>query len=264
MFVHARDGAPLAYSAHGNGPPVILLHGLGDDRSLWSPIVDRLASDYTCVAIDFRGHGESSRQGDFDPFALAEDIVEMAGVLGLGSPMLVGHSLGGFVATAAAQCLRARAVVNVDQQLNLDALASFVRERGDALRSGSHEAVMIEILQLVGIHQLPPPLQQALLDRRRRLPREVVLGVWRRLLECSDDELATLVRERLRVEGIPYCALHGSEPGPEYQTWLRGLILGADVVVREGAGHYPHLVDADGFAALVRTIADTHGDEVGC
>jgi len=47
----------------------------------------------------------------------------------------------------------------------------------------------------------------------------------------------------------PYLSLHGIDPGPEYQEWLRSLIPHVEIEVWPGRGHYPHLVEPDRFVA---------------
>ena len=94
------DGLRLAYERVGSGPPVVLLHGyVGDGRVTWRAQLDDLADEFTVVAWDGPGAGDSS-----DPpesFRLADFADCLAGfvaALGLGRPYLVGLSFGGALA----------------------------------------------------------------------------------------------------------------------------------------------------------------------
>lgn len=85
----------------GRGRPLVLLHGLFDDSEGWA----QLAADThrACVAIDLPGFGGSSLPTRPRISGYAEDIVEALSLLGVDSCTLVGHSLGGAVATSVAE-----------------------------------------------------------------------------------------------------------------------------------------------------------------
>ncbi len=85
----------------GRGRPLVLLHGLLDDSEGWA----RLAADThrPCVAIDLPGFGGSSVPTRPRISAYAEDVCAGLGRLGIDDCTLVGHSLGGAVATAVAE-----------------------------------------------------------------------------------------------------------------------------------------------------------------
>ncbi|NEP58434.1 MAG: alpha/beta hydrolase [Symploca sp. SIO2G7] len=83
-----------------DGPPVLLLHGLADHALVWSAVGDRLAAHYHPVAVDMRGHGESSKPDngyDFD--TVSADLEELMQHLGWSAAHVVGHSWAGKVAT---------------------------------------------------------------------------------------------------------------------------------------------------------------------
>jgi len=83
----------------GRGRPVLLLHGLGWDHSLWNPTVERLASHYHMIAADTRGHGATDKpDGPYDMAMFARDTAALADALGLTGLCVVGLSQGGMVA----------------------------------------------------------------------------------------------------------------------------------------------------------------------
>ena len=53
------NGETLHYVAEGTGPVVFLVHSLGANSYMWRPVMDRLKDEYSCIAVDFRGHGKS-------------------------------------------------------------------------------------------------------------------------------------------------------------------------------------------------------------
>jgi len=85
-------------------PPLLFLHGTGCDASDWIPVTKNLARNQRCIALDFRGHGQSSVPTQpFTLDSLAEDVEHCARHLNLHELVIVGHSLGGMVALEVAR-----------------------------------------------------------------------------------------------------------------------------------------------------------------
>ena len=99
------NGVELQYYRTGEGPPVVLAHGLFDTGRCWAPLVADLATDYTVVTYDARGHGRSAApETGYGIDDRVADLVGLLDALGLSNPVLVGHSMGGStVAWAAAR-----------------------------------------------------------------------------------------------------------------------------------------------------------------
>src|SRR6056297_175528 len=99
--VTSADGTHIAYERHGDGPPLILLHG-GSSHRYWEPVVPHFAGDYTVVVPHRRGHGES---GDSEVHGLDREVADVRAVVDDvdGEPTLFGHSFGGLLAVEAAR-----------------------------------------------------------------------------------------------------------------------------------------------------------------
>ena len=86
------------YVRGGQGPAVILIHGMPEDWTEYKAIMPRLAQRFTVVAVDLPGLGQSApAAGGYEAASLAADIHAMAQSLGLDRPHIVGHDLGGIV-----------------------------------------------------------------------------------------------------------------------------------------------------------------------
>jgi pimeloyl-ACP methyl ester carboxylesterase len=244
----------VAYEVSGVGPPLLLIHGLGDERTLWQPLVERFAPHFRCVSLDLRGHGQTTGALDFDPFGLQRDLDAVISDAGLSRPILIGHSLGGFAATtyAATHAAKVRAVVNVDQPLALDALASAVTEHHEALHAGEVERVLMAVLDLLGLGPLAQGLVQRLEQTRAALHKDVVLGVWGPML--VGDLQTTLARMDALLGRIvaPYLCLLGRDIDPAYASWLAARLPNATLESWSGLGHFLHLVEPDRFVERVR------------
>ena len=95
------DGTAIAYERRGAGPPLVLVHGTGRDRSHWAPSLPGFARDARVYALDRRGRGGS---GDADRYAIAREVEDILAVIdAIGEPVhLLGHSYGAIVALEAA------------------------------------------------------------------------------------------------------------------------------------------------------------------
>lgn len=120
-FEHVTDtGVRLVGDAYGrrSGPPVILLGGAGQTRQSWRGTADRLGeAGYWAIAVDQRGHGDSSwvEDGEYEMVRFVEDLIDLAESFGR-PPAVVGASLGGLAALIGAgwRRLRIDALVLVD------------------------------------------------------------------------------------------------------------------------------------------------------
>jgi pimeloyl-ACP methyl ester carboxylesterase len=94
--LHGRE---VAYVVGGEGPTVLLVHGIGGDWRTWEPVLDGLARRHQVVAVDLPGHGGSAKgAGDYSLGALASALRDLGGALGIERATVIGHSLGGGIA----------------------------------------------------------------------------------------------------------------------------------------------------------------------
>jgi pimeloyl-ACP methyl ester carboxylesterase len=82
---------------------MVLLHGLGGDRSTWAEVVPAFATSRRVYALDLRGHGDSDRPGQYSFELMRDDVLAFIGALDVRGVALVGHSMGGVVAWLVAQ-----------------------------------------------------------------------------------------------------------------------------------------------------------------
>jgi len=92
------------YDTGGAGAPLLFLHGAGCDSADWEDVIDILRRGFRAISLDFRGHGNTTASPDkFTIEDLAADVLALIDHLGLKNVFLVGHSLGGMTAIAAAR-----------------------------------------------------------------------------------------------------------------------------------------------------------------
>jgi len=91
------NGIELFYVKSGQGNPIILLHGNGEDHVIFDVLTEQLSQHYTVYAIDSRGHGKSGRVKTLDYQSMMEDIASFIRELDIQKPILYGFSDGGII-----------------------------------------------------------------------------------------------------------------------------------------------------------------------
>lgn len=92
------NGQIICYEKSGDGQPVVLLHGNGEDHSIFKELSDVLEKNFTVYAMDTRGHGQSAIPGEFHYSDMAEDVINFIQALEIKRPILCGFSDGGITA----------------------------------------------------------------------------------------------------------------------------------------------------------------------
>jgi pimeloyl-ACP methyl ester carboxylesterase len=92
-------GQRVTYHLMGEGPAVVLIHGITSSSRTWRAVMEGLAERHTVLAPDLPGHGRSGKpRGDYSLGAYASGVRDLMAVLGIAKGTIVGHSLGGGIA----------------------------------------------------------------------------------------------------------------------------------------------------------------------
>ncbi|MDX2266196.1 MAG: alpha/beta fold hydrolase [Hyphomicrobiales bacterium] len=138
-FVTAPDGVEIAYETEGEGPPLVLLHGLAGDRQTWRAfgLAERLLQmGRRVILIDARGHGASEKPYNVEAYAdhkRAADVVVVLDALSVTSADLCGYSMGGWIAmsVAAFHPQRCRSLTAIAAHGYAQSLSAFRHALGD-------------------------------------------------------------------------------------------------------------------------------------
>ncbi len=92
-------GHRVCFRRAGEGPVIVLIHGITGRSDQWEPAIEHLAAEHTVLAPDLLGHGESAKpRGDYSLGAYASAVRDTMVALGHERATIVGHSLGGGIA----------------------------------------------------------------------------------------------------------------------------------------------------------------------
>ncbi|MDQ4008283.1 MAG: alpha/beta fold hydrolase [Actinomycetota bacterium] len=269
-------GHRRAYVKAGQGPVLLLLHGMGCDHRTWYPVLSRLARHFTVIAPDLLGHGESDKpRGDYSVAGYANGMRDLLTVLGIDKATVVGHSLGGGVAMQFAYqfperterlCLVApggmgpevstllRALTLPGSGLALGALTA-----GPVRRAGR---ATLDALSRTGLScfrdagELGDIYERLADPATREAMRHVVRGVidWR-------GQILTMTDRAYLTEHMPMCVVWGADDTiipVRHAEVARECAPGARVQVLANSGHFPHRDHPERFARIVRRfVADT-------
>lgn len=93
----------LHFKKQGNGPAIIILHGLFGMLDNWQTIANELANNFEVWLLDARNHGQSPHSDEFTYDAMAEDLHVFVRDHDIANPVIIGHSMGGKTAMRHAQ-----------------------------------------------------------------------------------------------------------------------------------------------------------------
>lgn len=146
------NGVNLYYESHGNGRPMILLHGGLGSGEMFGPILPALTEDHQVIAVDLQGHGRTADiDRPIDMRLMADDIAALIDHLELDRPDIVGYSMGGAAAlcTAAKHPDKVRRLVMASNDITSDAIYAEMREQ-----QGQVSAAAVEFMKDTPMYQL--------------------------------------------------------------------------------------------------------------
>jgi len=243
-------------------PPLVLVHGLTFDRTTWRPALaalEQVDAGRRVLSLDLPGHGDSPARDSYRMDETVERVHAAVEEAGLVAPVLVGHSIGGVVATVYAAEHPVTGVVNVDQSLEVEPFAAQVQALAPLLEGSAFERVWERFWASMEVDLLPAEGQGV--ARAASQPRaELVRGYWADLVDRA-AEVTAQAREglaRLRARRTPYELVVGRPTGRE-RAWFTRELPHATVTEMPGSGHFPQLADPYAFARRLAATADWRG-----
>jgi 3-oxoadipate enol-lactonase len=244
-----------------DGAPVVLLHGFPLGLDLWEPQFAALESKYRVLAYDARGHGKSGT-GE-GPWAFEDMVDDLLGVLdtaGFDRAIVVGLSMGGYVALrfAEREAARVRALVLADTKSDADGDAAKLKRAGALrlLRAGGAKAFAESSLRTLLAHETMKGRPDVVEKVRAMIEACPAAGIAGALVAMAGRTDTTGSLERIAV---PTLVLVGEKDGltpPSDSKALVARIPGSRYVEIPGAGHLSSLENPGAFnAALLEFLA---------
>jgi pimeloyl-ACP methyl ester carboxylesterase len=233
-------------------PPLLLLHGLSFDRTMWAPartVLRRIDPGRRMLALDLPGHGASTGHGAVSE-AVATAVHQAVRAAGLAAPIVVGDFYSAILATFYAAEYPSSGVVNVDQRLLTTPFVRLLQSHRDELYGHGFASEWAMLTASMHPEQLPPDAHR-LVGATSRPEQELLLAYWREVLEHPAAELAARLDAALavlRARNVPYLVVSGHQPEARYRQWLAEMLPQATVTEWANSGHFPHLAHPERFA----------------
>jgi pimeloyl-ACP methyl ester carboxylesterase len=252
------EGMKFYYQQAGDGPDVVLLHGISGNMAIW-PLINlmpALAEDFRVTAYDLRGHGYSDTPPTgYTSADMAGDLVKIQQALGLGPMYVLGHSFGGVVALHAAVLYPESIAGLVLSDPYFPGLRHLETRVGQW--SGWQEFTeedWFDVGQLFKQTAHLPP------ERYEMFRKELGIAAMDRLTRlaattCGDDvkAVAGLTEERIRTVPHPSIALYGEEsPFLATARYLTENLEDCRMVLVPDAKHRAHEENPPAYVALVQ------------
>jgi pimeloyl-ACP methyl ester carboxylesterase len=244
----------LAYEQHGDGMPVVFLHGLTFDRTTWRPIIERLGDGVRSIAFDLPGHGDTAGE----PCTMHEAAARVRSALvslGIGEPVTVGHSISSGIASIYAASYPVRGLVNVEGTVDIRPMAELIRRLEAVLRSDRFADAFAPFQQSMGFEHVPEPLRTRELESQD-IRQQVVLGYWEQLFRQDARELQREIEATMASIEAPRLSVFGHDLSASERAHLREHVCDVQIEEWPDRGHLVHLAEPDKFAARLRTFID--------
>jgi 3-oxoadipate enol-lactonase len=243
MRIELED-VTLEVEDHGEGVPVVLLHGFPLSSEMWTPIRTAVEQAARLITPDLRGFGRSDKpQGNYTMRTLADDILRLADRLELEQFVLGGHSMGGYVALrlAAANAERLAGLILIDTRASADTPDGKVRRAIaiERIRRGEAAAFLGEFVpNLLGQSSLTraPKLATELRGIAAEVPDHVLAGC---LAGIRDRPDSTDVLARLDVPTLVIVGQEDTIAPPEVAHTMAAALPRARLALIPLAGHTP-------------------------
>jgi pimeloyl-ACP methyl ester carboxylesterase len=245
----------IAFDDVGSGLPVVFLHAFPLNRTMWDPQVTALVAECRCIAMDLRGLGESA---DAEPYSMdqyADDVVGLLDTLQIERAVVVGCSMGGYVAFALWRRHRSRirAFVFADTQVGADASATAERRRELMVIAGSQGSTAVANMQIAGLvgkttRDKRPDIFDAMHRMMAQAPEPGIIGGLEAMIHRPDStpDCATI--------DVPTLIVVGEEDvltPPKEARRLHELIAGSRIEVLRHAGHLSNVERPAAFNTVV-------------
>ncbi|ETK34891.1 alpha/beta fold hydrolase [Microbispora sp. ATCC PTA-5024] len=268
------EGGRLAYDVTGEGPLVVLSHGMGDGREAYRFLAATLvAAGYRVATADLRGHGESTTGwSSYTRTDTANDLLALIRHLG-GPAVVVGHSFSGGSATIAA-------ALDPDLVTAVVEIGPFTRAQkpdlGALLRDGRHRKGMMLLMATGALRSVrmwrryldhaypgdkPADYDAYMADLGRALRRPGRMGVVGKMGMSAPTDAGAQLRN-LRVPALVVMGTldpDWSDPRAEAEGIVAEMPAGRGTIAMiDGAGHYPHAQYPDAVADAVLPFLKEH------
>jgi pimeloyl-ACP methyl ester carboxylesterase len=235
----------------GRGPALLFLHHFGGSARSWTGVIDRLSDQYRCIATDLPGFGTANRRPrPFTTASSADHVLAVADRLGLRDYQIVGHSMGGKIALAAAARtppgLRGL-VLLAPSPPTPEPISG--EDRARLLASAGNHLAMAEIVAKISVRPL------SLLDRERLVEDmlEASREAWAAWLDHGSREDISASLDKIAVS---ITIVAGDEDRTITAAVLRRELLerapGARMETIAGAGHLLPIEARDEVAAIIQ------------
>jgi pimeloyl-ACP methyl ester carboxylesterase len=270
-------GYRRAFRVAGEGPAILLIHGIGDNSATWEDVQTKLAQRFTVIAPDLLGHGRSDKpRADYSVAAYANGMRDLLAVLDIERVTVIGHSLGGgvtmqfayqypqlverivlvgtggvtkdvhFALRLASLPMGSEALALLRLPGALPAMQVFGRVVGTILGSTKFGRDLPDVLRVLA--ELPEPTASSAFSRTLRAVVD-----WR-------GQVVTMLDRCYLTQSVPVQLIWGEDDSVipvNHAQMAHAAMPGSQLEIFENSGHFPFHDDPDRFVEVVEKFIDS-------
>jgi len=265
VMIHGHD---VRFRMAGEGPAILLIHGIAGSSTAWRDVMPTLAERYTVIAPDLIGHGQSAKpMGDYSLGAYASGMRDLLHVLGVAHASVVGQSFGGGVAMQLAfqhpECCERLVLVDsgglgrevswllrfmtlpASEYLMPLLFPAIVRERGNQISLMLHR----HGIRMARVSEM----WRSYVSLTESTNRQSFIRTLRSVIDPGGQTVSAMDRMYL-AESMPTLIVWGDRDAiiPVSHAYAaHEAIPGSRLEIIEGSGHFPHAEAPEQFLAVL-------------
>ena len=256
------NGMRLRFTIHGEGEPLLLVHGFPLSGKMWDAMVERLVGEFRLIVPDLRGHGGSEASDQASMGDYADDLVAvLAGAGEMGPVVLVGMSMGGYVCLEFCRRypdrVRGLALVDSRAEPDTDEAAAKRRETAERVLAEGSQLVADEMVGKLFAAEASSELRDTWRAHMATTSPRGIAAALNAMAERPDSE------PLLRELEVPVLVIVGAEDGitPVEVAREMAMVTGGELEVIPGAGHMAAVEKpAEVAAALAEFVRRVKGE----
>ena len=248
------DSISTDYNCDGprTGLPIVLIHGFPFNKSMWKPQVDALKERYYVVTYDVRGHGASGiGDGQYTVEYFVDDLIALLDHLKIGRAILVGLSMGGYIALRAIERNpdRVRGLVLCDTRSEADGNEGKIKraQQARSVKTEGMKKFAEAFLKAVFYEKTPEKNPQAIELIRSMIEQTSPIAVAGTLLALAGRTDTTSSLFSIKVPALILVGKHDAITPPSASQAMKEKIPNAGMHVLSGAAHLSNLENTEEF-----------------
>ncbi|MBM4241030.1 MAG: alpha/beta hydrolase [Euryarchaeota archaeon] len=258
MSIVKVNDIKLYYEERGYGFPLILLHGLGSDHSIWEASAPEFSKKYKTFSLDLRGHGSFDKPKiHYSIDLFSRDVLKFMEEKGIYKANIIGHSMGGSIAQQTAlkypEMVRSLILVSTFSYVDKKLRETF-KTLLESLDKGGYSLFFDKVLELANTPQFLFDNREFILARKKIMAKKSSIDAVRNsILACLGWDISNSISDI----SVPTLIIAGNEDiltRINLSEYIHHSIKDSQLIILDGVGHNLMVEKPKEFSQMVTSF----------